>query len=69
MLSVADHGVMFLTDCRACSRRELRGTRSIELLVNTDHGIGLVYHCTGCGASNVLRAASASAAPSPLVAA
>ena len=69
MLSVADHGVMFLTDCRACSRRELRGTRSIELLVNTDHGIGLVYRCTGCGASNVLRSSSTSAAPSPLVAA
>ena len=29
---------MFLTDCPACGLRELRGPRSIELLVNTDRG-------------------------------
>ena len=53
---------MFLTDCHECGLRELRGTRSIELLVNTDHGMDLVYRCTRCDAGNVLGA-SRSAAP------
>ena len=47
---------MFLTDCTACGLRELRGPRSIELLVNTDHGIDVVYTCTRCSTSNVLGA-------------
>ena len=50
---------MFLTDCQACGLRELRGPRSIELLVNTDGagGMHLVYRCTRCDAHNVLGAA------------
>ena len=58
---------MFLTDCRACGLRELRGARSIALLANTDHGVDLVYRCTRCDASNVLgaphQAPAATAAP------
>lgn len=34
---------MFITDCQACGLRELRGARSIEILVNTDHGVDLIY--------------------------
>jgi hypothetical protein len=45
---------MFITDCQACGLRELRGPRSIELLVNTDHGIDLVYRCTRCATANVV---------------
>ena len=45
---------MFLTDCRACGLRELRGARSIELLANTDRGVELVYRCTKCDTRNVL---------------
>jgi hypothetical protein len=56
---------MFLTDCRACGLRELRGARAIELLANTDHGIDLVYRCTRCDASNVLGASHAAAAAGP----
>jgi len=48
---------MFLTDCFECGLRELRGARSIELLANTDSGMDLVYRCTRCDTSNVLRAA------------
>jgi hypothetical protein len=59
---------MFVTDCQACGLRELRGPRSIELLVNTDHGIDLVYRCTGCATSNVLGASGA-AVPAAAVAA
>ena len=57
---------MFLTDCHACGLRELRGTRSIELLVNTDGAAGgmhLVYRCTRCDAHNVLGAAPVATAP------
>ena len=50
---------MFLTDCTACGLRELRGPRSIELLVNTGHGIDLVYTCTRCSTSNVVGASRA----------
>jgi hypothetical protein len=46
---------MFLSDCQACGRRELRGARSIELLVTTDSGVDAVYHCTRCGTANVLH--------------
>jgi hypothetical protein len=60
---------MFLANCTECGRRELRGARSIELLVNTDHGIDLVYRCAGCGTSNVAGASQLHRAPSPLVAA
>ena len=49
---------MFITDCQACGLRELRGPRSIELIVNTDHGADLVYRCTRCEAVNVLSAAA-----------
>lgn len=45
---------MFLTDCPACGLRELRGPRAIELLVNTDHGVDLVYHCTRCDTGSVV---------------
>lgn len=60
---------MFITDCQACGLRELRGPRSIELLVNTDHGIDLVYRCTRCEASNVVGASTPAAKPASLVAA
>jgi hypothetical protein len=59
---------MFLTNCTECGLRELRGARSIEILVNTDHGIDLVYRCTRCATSNVVGA-SRTTAPTPLVAA
>jgi len=65
---------MFLTDCPTCGLRELRGTRSIELLVNTDGvpgGIHLVYRCTKCATSAVLgaaRPAATRAAASPVAA-
>jgi DNA-directed RNA polymerase subunit RPC12/RpoP len=53
---------MFITDCQACGLRELRGPRSIELLVNTADGVDLVYRCTRCEAVNILH-------PRPTVAA
>ena len=65
---------MFLTDCHDCGLRELRGTRSIELLVNTDSAAGgmhLVYRCTRCDAANVLGAPEAAtpvAAAAPVAA-
>ena len=46
---------MFVTDCQACGLRELRGPRSIELLVNTADQVNLVYRCTRCGAVNALH--------------
>jgi len=54
---------MFLTDCPSCGIRELRGPRAIELLVNTDRGIDVVFRCTGCGTSNVVEASRRPAAP------
>ena len=60
---------MFLTDCQACGLRELRGPRSIELLVNTDHGTDLVYRCTRCATVNALSSQPAPATVSSLVAA
>ena len=61
---------MFLTDCQACGLRELRCPRSIELLVNTDHGADLVYRCARCATVNALLAdPSAAPAAGPLVAA
>jgi len=46
---------MFVTDCQACGLRELRGPRSIELLVNRADGVDLVYRCTRCEAVNTLH--------------
>ena len=46
---------MFVTDCQACGLRELRGPRSIELLVNTADRVDLVYRCTRCEAVNALH--------------
>ena len=49
---------MFVTDCQACGLRELRGPRSIELLVPTGRptgGVDLVYRCTRCATVNVLH--------------
>jgi len=46
---------MSITDCQACGLRELRGPRSIELLVNTADGVDLVYRCTRCAAVNALH--------------
>ena len=60
---------MFVTDCQACGLRELRGPRSIELLVNTDHGADLVYRCTRCETVNVLSPQRPAARTAPLVAA
>lgn len=61
---------MFLTDCQTCGLRELRGTRSIELLANTGAGPQLVYRCTRCGATNVLTGdrtpGAPAAAPAPV---
>ena len=63
---------MFVTDCQACGLRELRGPRSIELLVNTGlpgRGSDLVYRCTRCEAVNVLSSQPPAARTAPLVAA
>ena len=63
---------MFLTDCQACGLRELRGPRSIELLVNTEHGASgpvLVYRCTRCATVNVVGAPRAVAEPAAAAAA
>jgi hypothetical protein len=63
---------MFLTDCQACGLRELRGPRSIELLVNTEHGAAgpvLVYRCTRCATGNVLGASHSLPAPAAAAAA
>lgn len=54
---------MFLTDCHTCGLRELRGTRSIELLANTDSGPRLVYRCTRCDAVNLLTGDRTPAVP------
>jgi hypothetical protein len=61
---------MFLAHCETCGRRELRGTRSINALVNTHHGIELHYTCRVCGAPNVIggRRAGAYELPLPAVA-
>ena len=62
---------MFLTDCQACGLRELRGPRSIELLVNhsdgaTGHaaGVDLVYRCNRCTTLNILGATTGTTATS-----
>lgn len=52
---------MFLTDCRICGLRELRGARSIELFANTDNGPGLVYRCRRCETPNALTGAGTGA--------
>ena len=52
----ADTENMFLTDCETCGLRELRGPRSIELLVNGAEGPALVYRCNRCGTVNVWHA-------------
>jgi hypothetical protein len=59
---------MFLTDCQACGLRELRGPRAIDLLLNTDHGVELLYRCTRCGASNRLTGRSKGIPPVHLAA-
>jgi hypothetical protein len=46
---------MFLSDCPACGRRELRGDRSLHP-VETARGAVLASRCRGCGAQ--LAAAS-----------
>ena len=60
---------MFVTDCQACGLRELRGARSIELLVRTGRptgGVDLVYRCTRCDTVNApAPAPAAAAAPGP----
>ncbi len=66
---------MFLTDCFECGLRELRGARSIETLVSTDHGtdrpsggMALAYRCTRCATLNLLHAGTSPAtAPAPAV--
>jgi hypothetical protein len=45
---------MFLADCPTCGLRELRGPRSIELLVNGAAGATLVYRCRGCGEAHAV---------------
>jgi hypothetical protein len=59
---------MFLTDCQACGLRELRGPRSIELLVNTDYGVDLVYRCTRCATANALHQHPAARTPATVAA-
>jgi hypothetical protein len=54
---------MFLTDCHACGLRELRGARSIETLVTTEAGLGLVYRCHRCATLNVQSGNPAVSAP------
>lgn len=66
MLVAADDGGMFLASCTECGLRELRGARSIELLVNTDHGAEAVYRCTRCRAVNVLAPTAPVTAPAPV---
>lgn len=48
-------GRMFLADCPTCGLRELRGARSIELLVNGAAGATLVYRCRRCGEAAAIR--------------
>ncbi len=49
---------MFLAICHTCGRRELRGPRAIEALVNTDHDIELHFSCRGCRIRGVVGAAA-----------
>lgn len=60
---------MFLTDCTTCGLRELRGTRAIELLVNTEQGPELVYRCRRCERANVMTGDRAVTTALPRVAA
>jgi DNA-directed RNA polymerase subunit RPC12/RpoP len=46
---------MFLADCPTCGLRELRGARSIELLVSGAAGATLVYRCRRCGEAAAIR--------------
>jgi DNA-directed RNA polymerase subunit RPC12/RpoP len=45
---------MFLAHCPTCGLRELRGPRSIELLVNGAAGATLVYRCRRCGEAHAV---------------
>jgi hypothetical protein len=45
---------MFDVYCPTHEARVLLGSRSIEALVNTDHGTELHWRCT-CGTTGVLR--------------
>jgi DNA-directed RNA polymerase subunit RPC12/RpoP len=60
---------MFITDCQACGLRELRGARSIELLVNTGHGVDAVYRCARCATTNLVGTSRSAAPAGDLVAA
>lgn len=60
---------MFLTDCRTCGLRELRGSRSVDVIGQTDQGLALVYQCTRCGSTNLLGADQPRAPRGSLVAA
>ncbi len=50
--------LMFLAICETCGRRELRGTRSIDALVNTNHGVELHFTCRACGTRGVIGGAA-----------
>jgi hypothetical protein len=59
---------MFLAICDTCGRREIRGTRGIDALVNTDHGIELHFTCRGCGRHGHIGRGSPAAPPLSAVA-
>ena len=67
MVREADDRRMFLTDCPACGLRELRGPRSIELLVPTGRPVPvasyLVYRCTAATPSTPCTAHPAEPTP------
>jgi hypothetical protein len=50
---------MFLADCPTCGLRELRGLRSVEIVVNGAAGAGLVYRCRRCGEAHALTPVAA----------
>jgi hypothetical protein len=54
-IEAAETEDMFLTDCATCGLRELRGPRSIELLINGAEGPALAYRCTRCDTVNVFH--------------
>jgi len=60
---------MFLTECPTCGLRELRGVRSIELLLNTGSGPEVVTRCRRCDSTVVLATPRHAATVLPRVAA
>ena len=54
MVRRAHDGPMFLADCPTCGLRELRGPRSIEIVVNGAAGATLVYRCRRCGEAHAV---------------